>query len=424
MRIVHSTPELQAAASKGNAKFWQGMVLTDDQGNWYTQTCFNQQLADGSRSAKQFSAVTKIEGKNVGRANETTPEQQARFEMDSIEKKQRDKGYRPEGETSDDALMLPMLAHPWKDRKHALTFPLDVQPKLDGCRCLFDGERMWSRQGKDFLPDVYNHLTFRVPDGVVIDGELMLPHDTFTFQQTMSAIKRAQDVSRNLQYHVYDVYLRDEPDATFQRRNEVLRGLLSGRPDLVIPVQTELVTTEAEMLRWHSEFLQDGYEGTIVRNPSGIYVPGHRSVDLLKHKDFFDEDFTIVGVGEGTGKFAGVIMFTCRTPEGREFDCGLVGSLDRRKEMYARRDEFVGKTLVVKFQEKTTDGIPRFPVGMLVRDADIQGFSDPKNVVVDGKLIYGDAVASAKPNDKKLVIPGGKAPSDAEALRKLIFDPE
>jgi len=404
MRIVHATPELRAKAARGNDKYWQGMVLTDDQGSWFTQTCFRQGLAGGGVSDKQFSALTSIEGKNVGRANETTPEQQARSEMDATEKKQRDKGYRAAGEAADDALMLPMLAHPWAKRKSALSFPLDVQPKLDGCRCLFDGDRMWSRLGKDFIHDVYRHLTFRVPDGVVIDGELMLPHDTFSFQQTMSAIKRAQDVSSQLQYHVYDVFLADEPDATFARRHEVLMGLLSGVPDRVIRVQTERVRSEGDMLRWHAEFLQDGFEGTIVRNPLGIYTPGHRSVDLLKHKDFFDEDFPIVGVGEGTGKFSGVIMFTCRTLEGREFDCGLIGSLESRQEMYARRDEFVGKTLVVKFQEKTTDGIPRFPVGMLVRDADVQGSSTPKG---------GDVASQV-----------GNGTSKTDDLKKLIFDPE
>ena len=47
MRIVYSTAPLQAKASKGNDKYWQGMVLTDDQGNWFTQTCFWQSLTGG-----------------------------------------------------------------------------------------------------------------------------------------------------------------------------------------------------------------------------------------------------------------------------------------------------------------------------------------------------------------------------------------
>ena len=374
LSVIHSTPDLEAEASKGNKKYWAGYVLTDDAGGFFTQTAFWQQTADGL-SQRQFSAPTRVGGKNLGRANETTPEQQARFNMDSLEKRQRDKGYHEEGENTDGALLLPMLAHEWGKRKHSVRFPLYAQPKLDGCRCLFDGRRMWSRKGKPFLPEVWQHLMFDT-FGFIMDGELMLPHGRYDFQTSMSAVKRFQpELSGMLEYHVYDCYLPNDHKAAFEGRFSTVLQVLKISPARVIAVQTEQVDDEAEIARWHTYFTspEQGYEGTILRTPDGIYTPGHRSVNLLKHKDFLDSEFEIVAVGEGKGKFEGAIMFTCVTPEGRSFDCGLTGSMEDRREMFDRKDDFIGKLLKVKYQNLTEDGIPRFPVGLGVRDSDLEG---------------------------------------------------
>jgi DNA ligase-1 len=377
MRTVHSTPELQAEASRGNKKFWQGFVLFNEEDDgYYTQTAFWQETKDGL-SQKQFSAPTKIEGKNIGRSNETSPAQQARMEMDSTEKKQRDKGYTEIG-TEAQILVLPMLAHKWGDRKHSVGFPLYAQPKLDGLRFLMRDGIGWSRQGKLLIPEVYEHLRFET-DGIIIDGELMLPRGDFSFQETMTAAKKFRpELSPRLEYHVYDMYDPANPDMTFEERHaKIYDVVLTERgvsfPDQVLPVETNEVDSDNDIMRNHARFLEQGYEGTIIRDPGGVYTPGHRSVSLLKHKDFLDEEFVIVDTMDGKGKFAGAIMFRCVTSDGKEFDCGLKGSIDRRKEMFANRETYHGKLLTVKFQEKTDDGIPRFPVGISVRDTDIQG---------------------------------------------------
>jgi DNA ligase-1 len=36
--------------------------------------------------------------------------------------------------------------------------------------------------------------------------------------------------------------------------------------------------------------------------------------------------------------------------------------------MFGRGDEYIGKMLTVRFQELTTDRVPRFPVGLAIRD--------------------------------------------------------
>lgn len=377
LKNIYSTPELQAETSTGKNKYWQGHVLTDDMGGYFTQTSFWQQTAKGL-SERQLSVPTRVEGKNIGRANETTPEFQARFEIDSTEKKQRDKGYHEAGEDISNKLILPMLAHEWSKRKHSVKFPLFAQPKLDGCRCLMQDGQMWSRKGKLFIPKIVEHLLFDAGE-VIIDGELMLPHDQFTFQEGMSATKRYdKDISPMLHYHVYDCYLPGIPDAGFRDRYRILTEIVqhSAANLQVVLVQTEPVASEDEMLRWHHFFTdpEQGFEGTIARTPDGLYKPDlHRSVDLLKHKDFVDKEYEIVGVGDGKGKFEGAIMFTLVTPEGRTFECGLKGPMKVRQEMFAKKDTYIGRQLKVKFQNLSDDGIPRFPVGIAVRDQDMEG---------------------------------------------------
>jgi DNA ligase-1 len=207
--------------------------------------------------------------------------------------------------------------------------------------------------------------------GIILDGELMLPHLEHGFQATMKAIKKSRpETDGLLEYHVYDAFIPDAPDAGFGKRYTAAFKATLNRGANIIIVQTEIVHEESGIARWHEYFTHpdQGFEGTILRTPGGSYTAGHRSVNLLKHKDFVDEEYEIVAVGEGKGKFEGAIMFTCVTPEGRTFDCGLKGSMDDRREMFGHKDDYIGRLLTVKYQNLTEDNIPRFPVGVSIRE--------------------------------------------------------
>ena len=121
------------------------------------------------------------------------------------------------------------------------------------------------------------------------------------------------------------------------------------------------------MRMFHERFLEDGYEGTIIRNMHGPYE-NKRSYHLQKYKDFIDSEFPIVGIEEGRGKLAGHVgNFVCEY-KGNTFGVKLKGSTEFLKECYENHELWKDKWMSVKFQGYTsTNFVPRFPVGLKIR---------------------------------------------------------
>jgi DNA ligase-1 len=44
------------------------------------------------------------------------------------------------------------------------------------------------------------------------------------------------------------------------------------------------------------------------------------------------------------------------------------GTREKRAEWWENREQYIGSKLTVRFQNLTADGIPRFPVGIAIRD--------------------------------------------------------
>jgi len=135
----------------------------------------------------------------------------------------------------------------------------------------------------------------------------------------------------------------------------------------IIPVDSFLAENEADVYMWQSLFLEDGYEGAIVREFDGEYRMGHRSNKLLKIKNFMDDEFEIIGFTTGVGRFNGCIIWECITDGGDEFRVVPQGTEEERRTTYTEAEDHIGEMLKVKFFDLTDDGIPRFPVGIGIR---------------------------------------------------------
>lgn len=336
---------------------------------------------------EQVTVDTITHGKNTGKANETSAHEQANLEAQAKWTKQIErKGYvqdRASVDVDQRAGAEPMLAHRYDKYPDKITFPCYIQPKLDGHRCIavvWDSEtvKLYSRQRKPItgLPHIekalgalYNpeDLDRAVP--LILDGELY-QHDYKDKFEELTGFIRSQEPKEGhevVQYHMYDVV--NHLDA-FDERTQKLKALVyqEGVDSNILKfVNTEVVQDNEEALRLFRFFRNQGYEGAILRNSSALYE-GKRSYNLQKVKEFDDAEFLISDVKEGRGKMKGHAIFTCQVENGETFDVKMKGSMDKLKEIYENAEEYKGKYLTVMFQEYTKNGIPRFPVGLRLRE--------------------------------------------------------
>ncbi len=358
-------PKLYEQSSTGKVKHWTISVLK----RGIFSTIRVEYGAGDSKvrvTDKDISA-----GKNIGKSNETTPHEQALSEAQATWKKKLDKGYVENLDDINNEVLLPMLAHSFQKRGHNIDYPCYAQPKLDGVRCLAKKEdeetiKYYSRMGKEF--DTLEHLT---PDllkmmkvGQVLDGEIY-SHDR-TFQEMIRLVKKLRPESSTLSYHAFD--LVDTKDS-FDKRWVTLSLMFSSYefPTIKI-VDVETILDKDNMVEMHAQFIAEGFEGIILRNKKGMYKLKGRSADLQKYKEFQDEEYVIIGGQESTGPEAGCVIFTVKTAKGQEFAVRPRGSFELRKVWMQDIDTIIGKKLTVRYQELTDDGIPRFPVGISIRD--------------------------------------------------------
>lgn len=331
----------------------------------------------------QNTTDTILKGKNIGRSNETTPEQQAQAEARSQWEGKVKKGYvqsiddATSGKVDETVItggINPMLAHTYAKQGHKITFPAHAQPKLDGHRCVAivaDGKvTLWSRSRKPILgvPHIINELEqLDLPDGTILDGELYNHEYKDRFEELTSYIKRSEPKEGHevVQYHVYDIVT----EGGFNERwsDPTFRKPIAEKDGFVRLVGTRVVADEEQVTEFFTRCLAEGYEGIMLRNSSSPYV-NKRSYDLQKVKEFDDSEYKIVDVVPGRGKLTEMGMFICETEDGSRFECKMTGELEGLKKYLANKDDYIGKMLTVQHQGVSAYGIPRFGVGLRLRE--------------------------------------------------------
>jgi DNA ligase-1 len=326
-------------------------------------------ILTGTNKMKEYTHIIN-KGKNIGKKNETTYYEQARIFMNTKINKKRDEGYNETVKDTENP--LPMLSLEFSKRKHDIQFPCFIQPKLDGVRAIYSLETgFYSRTGKTY--STLEHITKELNQilektkGLFIDGELYSTE--LTFQELTGLVRKekltTQDVKnlKKIHYAVFDII----SDKDFEDRIRFIKENLSGLKHTKI-VKTKLVYTEEEIHDHHRIFVDEGYEGIMIRNTEGSYEVNTSSKNLQKLKFTMVEEFEIIGAKQGTGTEEGCVIWIVKVSDNQETDVRPIGSFEIRKELYKHYKDYIGKLLSVKFQEYTNDGIPRFPVGLVIRD--------------------------------------------------------
>jgi DNA ligase-1 len=318
------------------------------------------------------NAWTVVYGKNEGKANGTTDIEQALKEAIAKRTKKLESGYF-ESITNIDTKQYfePMLAAKWEDYKDKIQYPIYSQAKLDGIRCILTKDGMFSRNGKPIIsaPHIFDSVKplFETNPDLIFDGELYADKFANDFNKIVSLVKKTKPTADDLkeskeliEYHIYDL---PSSDKNFIQRAYDLAILFETRSELhphCRIVETYKVPSEAVVTELYEKYVEEGYEGQMLRLDSKY--ENKRSKTLLKHKSFVDEEYTILDICEGEGNrtgTAGYMVF--ETAEGKPFKSNVKGTWDETAEMLKNKKQLIGKQATIKYFNLTPDGIPRFP---------------------------------------------------------------
>ena len=265
-----------------------------------------------------------------------------------------------------------MLAHKYNEDK--ADYPAFIQPKLDGVRCLFTAKGAFSRANNRFMN--VDHIEqalkpfFAKNPTAVLDGELYNHGLKDDFEKIISLVKKKKptnddrlEAAELVEYHVYDI--ASMTIAPYNLRLNYLNSDVFGGFNTwpIMKVETKVALDFDDALKMHKKNLKLGYEGSIYRTFEGRYK-GTRSWDLMKFKDFHDDEATIIGYELGKGKREGTLgKFIMQDDEGVEFGCPPGKGYDYKDlaNMLNNITDYIGERATFTYFQRTQAGSYRHP---------------------------------------------------------------
>lgn len=302
--------------------------------------------------------------------------------------------YLPDYRTTIDGSVLPMLAKAFDNTNNKLFKNVSMyygQYKINGLRCfisayqtngIFSETRLQfqSREGTywtslktlehyllNVIPDYF--LNKMIDEHYILDGELYLPgysvNEINHFVKDPSCPQNAQ-----LQYWCYDLAVAD---TNANERKDILLNQL-GQHKLVfdnsvqhlnnknkfIILPSYAIASEELAIKYRNLFIDNGFEGLILRNPNEEYQFGKRNSSMIKFKKSTDGKFIIVDIKPEGVKRPDIPLFVCKNDiNDAEFECHLSISLDEQRKILKNREKYIGKFVFLQYTERS--GIKQVP---------------------------------------------------------------
>jgi len=334
------------------------------------------------RHGRQGGAIVTTEWTEPKAKGKNTVEEQVRAEVRShIARKIKD-GYTDDITKVDEKRFFePMLAKPYEAKRVDLAAEdWYSQPKLDGVRCIARSTGLWTRTGEPIVtcPHIVQDLApiFAEHPDLVLDGELYSDNLAADFNTLISLVKKSKPKSEDLEatkarieYHVYDCFDPHRPTLDFFNRAAKFYNLIQSLPpNSIMFVSTLKVRNQSHMDELFQQYLANGQEGQMLRRGSSRYQ--HlRTFDLLKRKEFQDDEFEVVDILEGRGNRSGMAgAVTILMKNGTTCEATPKGTDAVRIDMLSRRQLLIGKRATVQFFGVTPDGKLRFPVLKVIHE--------------------------------------------------------
>jgi ATP-dependent DNA ligase len=335
------------------------------------------------------SAWTVTVGKNIGKTNATSANDQAHKECLAKYENKLTKG----SYVSDKKLIhavtyiKPMLAETYysettdpetavskiksnipsiKDFKDGVV----MQPKLDGIRCILTKEGAFSRKGDAIIgiPHIIKdtkQFFIDNPD-VILDGEIY--NHNLEFNTINGTVRRhpkedsAGDklIRASLNYFVYDIV----NESLYIDRVDILNNYFALYNFSYLKNVCKLnirVNNENQVDEIHNKLVSQDFEGGILRKLYSPYQQGKRSKNLLKVKQFQDKEYIIADIIEGEGNNAGMAAKIKIIDNDIEIYPNMTGSWDFCRKVLQEKNEYIGGEATIKFFGVTPDGSLRHP---------------------------------------------------------------
>ena len=369
---MNKFPILYKRTSKNQIQQWQ--VIAN--GNSYYTL---EGIVDGKITQSEPHIC---EGKNPGKANETTATEQAYKEAQSTHEKKLRRGYMTSVESVDEtSFEKPMKGDTWADRREEVIYPVLVSDKLNGIRVRINKTRAFSTGGETFytIPHIHKALKAlftKYPD-LVLDGEGF----NYELRENLNRLIKLLSVTPELlaesekivQFHIFDAYgykgiTKETPYS--ERYFALVKLLHDNKIDkrIIKYVNVDKVDSEEKiMMLFAANKILHG-EGLIIRWGDCPYKHG-RSKYLLKLKHFEDAEFEIVDLEEGNGDWAGAAKRACmKMKDGTTFNSNILGSYPELKKMLQNKKKVIGEIGTVRYQHLSEYNVPQIPWLIAIRN--------------------------------------------------------
>ena len=257
--------------------------------------------------------------------------------------------------------------------------------KLDGVRCLMyykDGEILTASRGGEHYNYSTEHIRtdirlvkfFEENPDVILDGELF---KRFKSLQQISGAARMEKNAYDcdwLEYWIYDCYIGYFPETSAEDRWSFLKTHLisSGikaytstkcddEEDSIRLLVQVPVTGWDNMQKLHDQYVAEGFEGVVIRNPEKPYKPGGRTNDMIKIKQYKSSEFLVTGYELGL-RGSEDMTFICKTENGIIFKAMPVGDRAVKAEYVENFEEkYEGHMAECTYFNLSDDGVPTQP---------------------------------------------------------------
>jgi DNA ligase-1 len=201
----------------------------------------------------------------------------------------------------------PMLACDWYEEK--LKFPCIVQPKLDGVHSLNRHGKCIGRSLKAhenrYITEKFSKPEYHGFCGEKINADLGATHPDLC--RITSGDLRRHEGEPNITWYLFDYVTEETKNFGYVQRMQMLRDfILNNCTDVDWSnfefVESVTVNSMHELLAIENEYLEQGYEGIIIRDPNAPYKYGRCGKTFMgcwRVKRFIEEEILVDKINEG-----------------------------------------------------------------------------------------------------------------------------